>query len=216
MAYARIAATRFGADHTTYSVGPKECFAAVPAMVRAFDEPFGNSSAIPTYFCARVAAERGMTTLLAGDGGDELFGGNERYAVESLFTPYEHIPGWFRTGLIEPVVNHLPSGSRLVQRARGYIRRANMRGVERMLSFQFLATHRPDEVFAPSFIEALGDYSPFSLPSRHYRRAVARDHVDRLLYVDMKITLADNDLPKVTFMSELAGVQTRFPFSTAM
>jgi asparagine synthase (glutamine-hydrolysing) len=50
------------------------------------------------------------------------------------------------------------------------------------------------------------------IPTKHYEQAPARDHLDRLLYVDMKITLADNDLPKVTCMSELAGVESRFPF----
>ena len=99
-----------------------------------------------------------------------------------------------------------------MRKARGYIRRANMRGVERMLSFQFLRTHAPADVFDGDFLRTLGNYSVLDIPSRHYAAATARDHLDRLLYVDMKITLADNDLPKVTRMSELAGVRTRFPF----
>jgi asparagine synthase (glutamine-hydrolysing) len=87
-----------------------------------------------------------------------------------------------------------------------------MRGVERMLSFQFLRTHAPADVFEEDFLRSLGSYDVLDIPARHYAQAPARDHLDRLLYVDMKITLADNDLPKVTRMSELAGVQTRFPF----
>ena len=55
-------------------------------------------------------------------------------------------------------------------------------------------------------------YSILDIPSSHYQNAPATDHLDRLLYVDVKITLADNDLPKVTCASELAGIQTRFPF----
>ena len=62
------------------------------------------------------------------------------------------------------------------------------------------------------FLKTLADYSVLEVPARHYAQAAARDHLDRLLYVDMKITLADNDLPKVTCMSELAGIQARFPF----
>ena len=61
-------------------------------------------------------------------------------------------------------------------------------------------------------MRALGDYSVMNIPAGHYANAAARDHLDRLLYVDTKITLADNDLPKVTCMSELAGIRTRFPF----
>jgi asparagine synthase (glutamine-hydrolysing) len=211
LGYAEIAAKRFNTDHHTYLVSAADCLDALPHMVRFFDEPFGNSSAIPTYFCARLAAHNGVNVMLAGDGGDELFGGNERYATDKAFQIYHNVPRVLRR-LLEPVVAGFPIEPSLIRRARGYIRRANMPGVERMLSFQFLQTHPPVEVFEGDFMQALGKYSPIEVPSRHYAQASARDHLDRLLYVDLKITLADNDLPKVTSMSELAGVQTRFPF----
>ena len=70
----------------------------------------------------------------------------------------------------------------------------------------------PETVLQPGFLAELGDYSVLDVPSRYYRDAPAKDHLDRLLYVDVKITLADNDLPKVTCTSELAGIQSRFPF----
>ena len=84
--------------------------------------------------------------------------------------------------------------------------------MERYFSFQFLKTHAAADVFDGDFLRSLGSYSISDIPSLHYAGAPARDHLDRLLYVDMKITLADNDLPKVTCMSELAGIQARFPF----
>jgi len=209
--YAEIAARAFGAKHHTYLVSASDCLESLPDIVRSFDEPFGNSSAVATYFCARLAAEHGTTTLLAGDGGDELFGGNERYATDKIFEVYHAIPGPLRSHLIEPVAK-LPINMSPMRKARGYIRRANMRGVERMLSFQFLRTHAAADVFEEEFLRSLNGYDVLEVPSRHYAVAPARDHLDRLLYVDMKITLADNDLPKVTRMSELAGVRTRFPF----
>jgi len=210
--YARIAARRFSSEHHTYLVGPGDCLEALPRMIRCFDEPYGNSSAIPTYFCARLAAQNGVKALLAGDGGDELFGGNERYATDKIFEIYHAVPGVLRKGLIEPLAAWLPGDRGLIRRARAYIRRANIPGVERMLSYQFLSTHSAAEVFEGDFLRVLGDYAVLEVPSRHYARAQAKDHLDRLLYVDIKITLADNDLPKVTCMSELAGIQTRFPF----
>jgi asparagine synthase (glutamine-hydrolysing) len=212
LGYAQLAARTFRSEHHTYLVKAQDCLEALPDMVRCFDEPYGNSSAIPTYFCARLAAQSGVNTLLAGDGGDELFGGNERYATETIFTIYHTVPQVLRKSLIEPVVAALPKIGGLPARARGYIRRANMPGVERMLSFQFLRSNPLAEIFEGDFLKALGDYTVVDIPARHYSEAPARDHLDRLLYVDMKITLADNDLPKVTCMSELAGIQTRFPF----
>jgi asparagine synthase (glutamine-hydrolysing) len=210
--YAELAAKRFNSELHTYLVGPRDCFDTLPHMVQAFDEPFGNSSAIATYFCARLAAQNGVTALMAGDGGDELFAGNEWYATEKIFGLYRHIPNVLRKGLIEPVLGHVPYRAGPVGRARGYVRRANMPGVERVLSFQFLATHPPADIFERDFLETLGEYSFNGIPARHYAHAPARDHLDRLLYTDMKITIADSDLPKVTCMTEMAGVQARFPF----
>ena len=210
--YAELAAKRFRAEHHTYLVTAQDCFEALPRMIRSFDEPYGNSSAIPTYFCARLAAQNGVKTLLAGDGGDELFGGNERYAIDKIFEVYHRLPRFFRKSMLEPALAAAPFEGGLVRRARGYVRRANMQGAERMLSFQFLRTHAPSEIFEGDFVRALGDYSVIDVPARHYEQAAAQDHLDRLLYVDVKITIADNDLPKVTCMSELAGIQVRFPY----
>lgn len=212
LGFAAITAKKFQAEHYTYLVGPADCFDALPHMVRFFDEPFANSSAIPTYFCARLAAQHGVDALLAGDGGDELFGGNERYATDKIFEAYHGIPRPLRKALIEPVLAWLPVEPGLVRKARGYVRRANMPGIQRLLSFQFLFTHAPAEVFADDFLAELGEYSILDIPSRYYDEAPARDHLDRILYADMKITLGDSDLPKVTCMSELAGIQARFPF----
>jgi asparagine synthase (glutamine-hydrolysing) len=211
LSYAKIAAQAFGARHHTFLPSAADCFESLPAIIRSFDEPFGNSSAVATYFCARLAAEQGVHTLLAGDGGDELFGGNERYATEKIFEAYHHVPALLRSAVIEPVAA-LPIEIRLLQRARGYIRRATMPGIERMLSFQFLQTHAAEEIFDDGFLQALDRYSVVDIPRSLYDKAAATAHLDRLLYVDMKITIGDSDLPKVTCMSELAGVRTRFPF----
>jgi asparagine synthase (glutamine-hydrolysing) len=81
-----------------------------------------------------------------------------------------------------------------------------------MISYQPLRSFPLDELFERDFLRAMDGYTVVDIPVRHYAQANAREHLDRLLYVDLKITLADNDLPKVTCMSELAGIQTRFPF----
>jgi asparagine synthase (glutamine-hydrolysing) len=180
-------------------------------MVRFFDEPFANSSAIPVYFCARLAAENGMRTLLAGDGGDELFGGNERYRTDKVFQAYQQVPRLLRKGLIEPVLSHLPERGPM-GKARRYVRRSNIPPVERFFSYNFLLAHPLQEVFEADFLKGLRGYSVLETPTRYYDEALAQDHLDRLLYVDVRITLGDSDLPKVTQMAEMAGIQTRFPF----
>jgi asparagine synthase (glutamine-hydrolysing) len=210
--YAEITARKFQTDHHTYLVSAADCFQALPHMVRFFDEPFANSSAIPTYFCGRLPAENGVRVLLAGDGGDELFGGNERYLTDKFFQSYQSVPVVLRKRLIEPLLNSLPAENGPIGLARRYIRRANMPAVERFFSYNFLCTHPPEEVFELDFLAGLEDYSVLEIPSRYYRECPSGNHLDRLLFIDVKITLGDSDLPKVVQMSELAGIQTRFPF----
>jgi asparagine synthase (glutamine-hydrolysing) len=209
--YATIAARRFHADHYTYLVSAQDCREALPHMVRYFDEPFANASAIPTYFCARLAAQHGVTSLLAGDGGDELFGGNERYLTDRIFQIYQNVPGLLRKGLIEPALKLLPVEGGVIGKARKYVRRSNIPRIARIYSYHFLCSHPWEDVFQGDFLEVLKNYDILETPVRYYREATAHDDLDRFLYLDAKVTLGDSDLPKVTQMSELAGVRTRFP-----
>ncbi len=99
MQYARIAAKRFGTEHHEYYVTPDDLVRSIPAVAAHYDQPFGNSSALPAYYCAKMAREDGVTKLLAGDGGDELFGGNARYAKQRVFGCYDSVPAAAAQGL---------------------------------------------------------------------------------------------------------------------
>ena len=92
MKYARITARHFSAQAHEYYLTPADVVDAIPIIAQAYDEPFGNESAVPTYFCAKMARADGIQVLLAGDGGDEIFGGNARYARQKLFELYQSIP----------------------------------------------------------------------------------------------------------------------------
>ncbi|HXF76423.1 MAG TPA: asparagine synthase-related protein, partial [Methylomirabilota bacterium] len=124
--YARIAAKAFAADHHEYIVTPEDVLKAIPVLLDSFDEPFANASAVPAYFCAKLAREHGVDVLYAGDGGDELFAGNERYASQRLFDYYHDIPGPLRNHVIRPVIDALANTTKLPLFIKGqkYIRRA--------------------------------------------------------------------------------------------
>ena len=111
MAYARIAAKHFGTRHREYYVTPDDIVTAIPQIAAVFDQPFGNSSAVPAFYCARMARDDGLSRMLGGDGGDELFGGNTRYAKQYLFSLYEQVPRLLRKAIIEPVVLGIPGGA---------------------------------------------------------------------------------------------------------
>ncbi len=212
MEYARIAGKRFGLDMHEYYVHQADIMEAIPLIARHYDEPFANESAVPTYFCARLAAAEGFRVMLAGDGGDEIFGGNERYAKQKVFEAYHLLPELARKGLIEPLAR-LPGLAVLppVRKARSYIRQANIPLPERMESYNFIYRQPLAEMFLPDFLADVDAHQPSALLKEVYDRADSDSFINRMLHLDLKFTLADNDLRKVAGMTEAAGIEVRYP-----
>ncbi len=211
MEYARIAAKRFGTDHHEYYVTPDDVAMAIPKIAAAYDQPFGNSSAVPTYFCAKLAREDGIERLLGGDGGDELFGGNSRYASQRIFSIYGRIPSLLRSGIIEPIAYGLPSALMPVRKLRSYIGQARTPMPARLETYNLLERLGATEVFTSDFLEGLDRGNPVRLLNDVYHGAHAETMLNRMLALDLKFTLADNDLPKVTRTCQLAGVDIAYP-----
>ena len=105
MAYARIAARHFGLQHHEHYITPDEVAEAMPRVAAHYDQPFGNSSAVAAYHCARVARAGGHGAMLAGDGGDELFGGNALRHPDRV-RAYGRLPAALRAGLVEPLFDN--------------------------------------------------------------------------------------------------------------
>lgn len=102
MSFARAAAQHFGNDLIEYYVTPQDIVDLIDILPDCYDEPFANTSVVPAYYCAKLARDHGVSLMLAGDGGDELFGGNTRYVRQSVFSFYSRVPAWLRRGLLEP------------------------------------------------------------------------------------------------------------------
>lgn len=211
MAYARITAEHFGIRLHEYYVTPDDVVSALPVIATGFEEPFGNSSALPAYFCARMAAADGITTLLAGDGGDELFAGNERYAKQKVFEPYQRLPAWLRGNLMEPLLNILPAALPLVRKARSYITQAKLPLPDRLQYYSFLEQINPGEVFSTSLLQRVDTAEPLTLLRATYQTPDGASELNRMLFLDWQITLADNDLRKVSQACRMAGVTVRYP-----
>lgn len=210
--YARIAAKHFGAEHHEYVVTPEDVLRTVDIIIDAYDEPFGNASAVPTYFCALLAKENGVDTLFAGDGGDEIFGGNERYAANNIFRMYHRIPHVLRNEFIEPIISAAPSAVSFMDKAKKYVRRANIPQPQRFYSYNPVTALGKETIFSSDLLYSLNGYEPLQWACELYNSAKADEEIDRLLYLDMKFTITDNDLRKVSVMSEKAGITAAYPF----
>jgi asparagine synthase (glutamine-hydrolysing) len=213
MAYARIAAKHFGCEHHEYYVTPADVVDAVPRIAAAYDQPFGNASAIPTYFCARMAREHGIERLLAGDGGDELWGGNERYGKQYLFGLYHRLPAALRTAVIEPLLMGTPGLARVppLRKLRRYVEQARPPMPQRYQSYNLLDYLGRQSVLAPEFLAAVDGEHPLAMMIATHAPHRQASLVNQMLAIDLRFILADGDLPKVTRMCELAGVDVAFP-----
>ena len=211
--YARIAAQHFGTDHHEYRLTPDDVCDTITAITEIYDEPFGNSSAVPTFHCARFAREAGVELMLAGDGGDELFAGNSRYIEDRVFRHYSRIPRFLRSGLIEPMLAVAPTslGGSFLRKARNYVAAARLPIAARMTGSTTLLRTSLGEIFTSDFLAEIDPRQPEQLVVDMFDDPTSATELQRCLAVDMRLTLADSDLRKVNRMCEAAGIRVRYP-----
>jgi asparagine synthase (glutamine-hydrolysing) len=211
MQYARIAAAHFRTEHHEYYVSPRDIVDHVGSLAAHFDQPFGNSSALPAYCCARLARQDGIGHMLAGDGGDELFAGNTRYARQQLFALYDRVPAKLR-GSIESVTASRRLGAMpLLGKLASYVAQASVPLPDRMHMYNLLLRIGVDEILEPAFLDRVDIGDPRNQQRQVFAATTAESLVNRMLAYDWKYTLSDNDLPKVVGSASLAGIEVAFP-----
>jgi asparagine synthase (glutamine-hydrolysing) len=210
--WAEAGARHFGLDHVVHVLSPEETADAIPGLIAAHDEPHGNSSSVPAFACARVARQAGVDMLLAGDGGDEIFAGNERYVEQGRYDRWQRLPGIVR-GLALPALRLVAprEGTALPARMRAYAERASMPLPERLQAYNLLETTDLRTVFEADFLDGLDAAEPQRLQRESFHRVPGATELKRMHMLDLQITLADNDLRKVNRSCELAGIRVRYP-----
>ena len=210
--WAADAARHFGAEHIVHELTPGDTADTIPALAAAHDEPHGNSSAVPACVCARVARRAGVETLLAGDGGDEIFAGNERYAEQARYESWLRLPRLLRGvagGLLRLAAS--PTGTGLLARARFYTDRAAMGLPARLQAYNPLERLPAGDLFDRAFLARVDTAAPRRVMRETYARPGGISELKRMHYLDLQITLADNDLRKVGRACEIAGLDVRYP-----
>jgi len=212
MAYARIAARHFGTRHHEYYVTPKDLLEGIPLAARALDQPFGNSSMLPAWCCARMAKTNGFDRMLAGDGGDELFGGNSRYAKQRIFGWYDAVPGVLRRSVMEPLLLGTPLGRLpLARKGASYVEQARIPMPDRLQTYNLLGRLGAEDVLTPALLAAVDRGAPLAQQRAVWAVADASTGLDRNLAFDWRYTLAESDLPKVRTATRMAGVDVGYP-----
>jgi asparagine synthase (glutamine-hydrolysing) len=205
LAGAREVASRIGAEHHEVVLRAADAAELLPRVVAAYDEPFGDSSMLPTFAVSELAA-RHVKVTLSGEGGDELFGGYQTY-VAALLAPRLGRPA----RALLPVIERLPSSSRRVSldyKARRFARAATLGPVERMFGFKeiFSADARAD-LLGP------GDRAdPVDRLRARWAETADADDLARLQDLDEGVYLADDLLTKSDRASMANSLEVRVPF----
>jgi asparagine synthase (glutamine-hydrolysing) len=213
--YAREVSERYGTDHYEFKLGYKDMLDVLPDVIATFDEPFADSSAIPTYIVAQET-KKFVTVALSGDGGDELFGGYRSYLSEYWYSRYMQIPGLFREGIIENLIKTLPDSRdgkilEYIRRLKKFIRATKGSFPQRLLSLK--------EVFPYDVRKKLliinNNFNRVRDPALSWINNILSsyngDRINSILYSDLKDSLPGDMLTKVDWMSMKNSLEVRVP-----
>ncbi|MGH9766337.1 MAG: asparagine synthase (glutamine-hydrolyzing), partial [Blastocatellia bacterium] len=194
--HARVTAKMLGADHHEFVVTPDVCSLA-EEIIWHHDEPFADVSSIPTYIVSKMAKEH-VTVVLSGDGGDEVFGGYQRYIIEREREKFELIPSFLRRQLLLRLSRALPRGAYGKRYLSINSRDAGPRYVDSVSYFDEETKH---SLLSASLLAELNGYSPASAFERIFDEPISSARLDRQMYLDGKTYLPGDILVKVDRMS---------------
>ncbi|MCK9264935.1 MAG: asparagine synthase (glutamine-hydrolyzing) [Deltaproteobacteria bacterium] len=222
--HAEAVARHLGTEHTELYVTPKECQAVIPRLPTLYDEPFGDSSQIPTFLVSELA-RRHVTVSLSGDGGDELFGGYNRYfRGMELYRHANRFSDTLRRKLTRAVTLLPPAAwNRMFALMRpllpSRLRNASSPGTKLHELAKILDSHTPEAIYL-SLLSHWHDPASLVLHSREPETAVnvpgrwldCRSHEYRMMYLDLVTYLPDDILVKVDRAAMAVSLETRVPF----
>ncbi len=212
--YAAEAARHLGTDHHVYVVEPS-ALEMLPRLVWHYDEPFGDSSAIPTMSLSEVT-RREVTVALSGDGGDELFAGYERYQAVQLAGRFDWTPSWVRSLLAARIWQKIPSSGKqrsLVRRGKRFIEALGQDPERRYLRWIGIFDRETRQaLYSSDFRRRLGNFDSAGFLLDAYKTCPDRDFVTRTTCTDVLSYLPCDILTKVDIASMAHSLEARSPF----
>ncbi len=207
---ARATARHLGNEHLEVALDGEAAVASLDAVFDALDEPFGDSSAVPSFAVAR-AVKQYATVALSGDGGDEVFGGYRRHQGEYAANAYSYVPALLRRGVIEPLLRALPESKdswllERFRRARRFVSAASLPPAERQAAW--IRALNATEVDA---LTGNRGFDVTAMVTEAHQDSGAAHAIDRTLYADLAIVLPGDMLVKVDRMGMANALEVRSP-----
>ncbi len=211
--YARLVAETFGTDHHEF-VAKMNVIELLPRLLEYYDEPFADSSAVPTYIVSQMARTN-VTVCLSGDGGDELFAGYDRYAACKVAEAYAFVPRPVRGG-IASLVRLLPESTAnksVVAFGKRFVAASELPPEQRYASWVALFNEEErGRMYSQEAKEHTRELKIRDYLSGFYRQCTASDFVAKTLCVDLKTYLPEDLLAKVDIASMAHALEVRVPF----
>jgi len=212
--YARLAAQKFGTDHEEFVVEPN-AMEILPKLVWHYDEPFADSSAIPTWYVSELT-RKSVTVALTGDGGDELFAGYPRYRAVSLARWFDRLPAVLRRALAGRHWQWLPASARQKSFRRRLKRLMEVLhqppGPRYLEWIAIFSESRRAELYDDEFLATLPDVDPREFLEAARSRTLQRDPVTSISLTDLLTYLPCDLMTKVDVASMAHGLECRQPF----
>ena len=211
---ARLVAERFGTEHHEF-VLTRSSTDWVEDIVGCFDEPFADSSAIPTYYVSKHARER-VTVALSGDGGDEVFGGYGNYKADKLGMIYRRLHPYLKERVIPSAINCLPDTHDYRSKTNKIKKLLTMAAMSAEHGHIFwlscFSDEAKSELYAHKMLERLLSTNSFDKYGEVFKTCRNQDFLNRCICVDLKTVLPNDYLTKVDMMSMANSLEVRVPF----
>ena len=212
--FAGIAAKHFGTDHHEFIVKP-DVLKILPKLIWHYNEPFADSSAIPTYYVAQKTREH-VTVALNGDGGDECFGGYPRYQAVKLAQFFDKIPDCLGKKFMGAVANSLPESSEqktLLRRTKRFFQTLTLSPGKRYIHWiSSFDNERKNRLYSHDMKKAVGNIDSCHILEDIYSKIDSPDFLDKTFYVDIMSYLPDDLLVKVDIAAMANSLEARSPF----
>ena len=210
--FASKVANQFNTDHHEFTV-KQTVEDQLTKIVSYFDEPFADPSLVPTFFVSELAKQQ-VTVALAGDGGDESFAGYEKYGIDALENQIRNLfPEAVRKKAFPFLAKLFRSSNSIVGKKAFTL--LNTLSLDPAYGFfltnSFFSDSLWETLITDDFKQSLGDYHPSSVTTQHYHEADTDDHLDKILYTDIKTYLPGDILVKVDRMSMANSLEVRAP-----
>jgi len=212
--YARLVAERYKTDHHVFTV-KYDSIDVLPKLIWHYDEPFADSSAIPTYYVSKYTSEH-VKVALTGDAGDETFAGYPRYHAVALAERWDRLPGFLKALAAPALIDKLPSSieqKTLMRRLKRFASYLRCDPVTRYLRWiGIFDDDRKRALYTDSFARAFDPFEVTDLLASCYASLPTRDFLTATTYADILTYLPYDILVKVDIASMANGLETRSPF----